>query len=377
MEESQKVSHRTTFKRNKYKIFFIFVAVLWIISTFLTLKAFRQPLELEQKSLLNTITEKTVFEYNAEVIPCTLYPSGGVVTPEGHVMTAITSRINIHMESWVTSQKPVEVKGSQEILLKLVAENLWEREFIISNKSQFNLTGDKNQLIMGDYGINPHDFINYIDKVEEETKIRAGRYYIKIKPVLEGEIVYKDTTLNFDPTPELVFEIGNNQLSLVKNQIKDQTGDVPKNKLEFSKNTPIEIINIIPQPFVIFGKSFSPIKARVVLATLSIITFAIIIKILWSRRKELSKSMTESQKIDKKYSSRIIKVDQEYKLDNPFYLESFKTLLKIADEKEQPILRFRTRERYTSYCVIDGRQQYVYTAVDPLISSTDISGDRK
>ena len=283
MSKSKKIRHRTNFKDIKHKIFFIFIVVLWIISTFFTIKAFRQPLKLEQKNLLNTITERTIFEYNAEVIPCTLYPSGGIIVPEGHVITAITRHVNFHIETWVAAQKPVRIKGSQQILLKLVAENYWERDFIISNKSSFEFTGEKNQLIMGDYSINPQDFINYIDKVEEETNVRASRYFIKLKPMLEGEIVFNDTTLNFDTSPEMIFEISNNQLSLVRNE-KRESDDVPINKLEFSKTTPIETTEIIVQPFVIFGKTFPLVTARAVLATLSIITLAVIIKILLNRR---------------------------------------------------------------------------------------------
>jgi hypothetical protein len=370
MSETNTPSRRNMLKNNISKILLCFIAVLWTLSTFLAFMAFRQPLQLEEMKTQNTIQEKTLFEYQVEVIPCTLYPNGGIVIPEGDIMTAITRRINIHIESWVTADKPVVVKGSQQVLVKLVAEGLWERDFSLGNKAPFEITGDKNRLIQREYSINPLDFFTYIGSVEEETKVRASKYFLKIKPVLEGEIKHDDTTFALDKTPELTFEIGNNQMKLVRSNSKTPSDEAPINKVEYTKTTPVQTIRTIPQKFILFGKGFSIIGVRYSACILSIFCIAIVLGHIWRGKKRADSLMTESQKIDKKYSARIVKVEHEYRHSNPFYLESFKALLKIADEKEQPILRFKTRDKYTSYCVIDGGQQYVYIAVDKVNTST-------
>ena len=70
--------------------------------------------------------------------------------------------------------------------------------------------------------------------------------------------------------------------------------------------------------------------------------------------------VTNITKIDKKYKGRIINLERELDVKDKICItiDSFKSLLKIADEREQPVFRKLASQDLAHYYVVDG--DYIY-----------------
>ncbi|NLC63895.1 MAG: DUF5305 domain-containing protein, partial [Thermoanaerobacterales bacterium] len=198
-----------------------------------------------------------------------------------------------------------------------------------------------------------------------------------IKPLVEGDIIFTDNRIPLDSTPEFTFELTNGLMKLV-NEAPDDLMDPhsPLNsKTEFVKEDVIERTEISAQKYNLFGWDFSIIASRYVFAIISLLLLVYLLSLLVREKRLIKQALTEAERIDKKYRSKIIPVKRL--LDTQLLnLESFKALLKIADEKEQPIFRYRESDDTVIYYVVDGDHVFSYSAynqsmcqIEPKISS--------
>ena len=72
-------------------------------------------------------------------------------------------------------------------------------------------------------------------------------------------------------------------------------------------------------------------------------------------------NLTDAERIDIKYRGRLIPIKQQLDMCNSLKLESFESLLKIADDKEQPIFRYEDLNKAVMYYVVDGKHIYSYS----------------
>ena len=343
-------------KRFMPKAFLGLTLLTWIVCTFFALKAIGQPLEVEQQVDINTVVQKTDFAYKADVVPSALYPDGGVVTPEGPIFTELLKELRIDIQSVIEADKNVIVEGNKGVILTLIAENLWQRRQQLDAESDFTLQGLNNQVINGTYSINLLELQNFIDQVEEETKVPAGKYLLKVKPIVTGIIVGSEK-IDIDQSPELTFELKGNTLQII--------GDK-----EYSKETVFKKTEVLTEPFQFFGQELAVFTARKVFGILSVgllILMLIIVKLFGFQRVLLGgRATSRAAKIDKKYRSRMVSIKEA--LNNvskhSVALDSFKSLLKIADEKELPILRYENGRENAIYHVVDGEYVYNYHLED-------------
>jgi hypothetical protein len=306
MSKQHKKSKVSFFKKYQRMIYCVFL-VLWITSTILAWKAFRQPLQLEEKVLDNKILQKTNIAYSIEVIPCTLYPSGGTVKPEGSILTNITNSVKILVDSVVLSEKPVLIKGTQGIILKLKADGLWEREYLLNEKAPLHLEGNRNQIIQGEFTVKPAAFLNFIKTVEDEIKTGASKYYLTVKPILSGNIIYVDNNIPLDTSPELAFEIRGSMLTPVTE--KDGEFGNPSvttiDKVEFTKEDILENTKITPMMFNFLGYEMSPVSARYVFSIISLLIMTFVTYSLITKSRARNRRLTEAGRIDAKISKKI------------------------------------------------------------------------
>jgi hypothetical protein len=352
------------FLKNKQKPFYISIVVLWIISTIFAWKAFRQPLQIERKTPENRIVQKTDMEYKIGVIPCSLYPDGGIIKPEGFIFTNITDSIKIHINSIVSADRPISVKGACHVIAKLKAEGLWERQYLLKEKAHLEMEAKENRLIEGEYTIKPAVFLNFIEAVEEDTKTRSARYLLTVKPLFEGNIVYNDTKIPLDSSPELTFEITNSLIKLVDERGDNLTDDqtVSIDKREFLKEDIIERTETINQKFNFLGLEFPTIAVRCIFSLMSLLLLAHILSDILRKNRLKRDSLSDAARIDIKYRGRLIPIKRQLDMSSFLKLDSFKLLLKIADDKEQPIFRYEDLNKIVMYYVVDENHIYSYSA---------------
>lgn len=340
--------------RSRFKSWFYGILVLfWAASAVIAITAVGQADEIEVKIFENNIVQNTVFDYKLDVIPCTLYPAGGTITPEGPVFTNITRSIRLKLTSNLKAEDSVEVDAEKRVLIKIVAEDYWERDYMTCTAEKLNLQGMDICLLDEELNILPGEINNYVKKVEEEIQVRPSKYYLKIKPLLTGKVKYKGEEIPIDESPELSFEIRNGLL-------------LQQGEKEYLKESKLERINRVHQDFNLFGVEMPLAAARYLFSLIALFGLLILLNEVIQLMKRRKSMQTEAQKIDKRYHNRIVdvknKVSSEKK--NLLVLESFKALIRIADERELPILRYKHNIESVTYYVADGIDLYLYNAKD-------------
>lgn len=329
------------------------LGIVWILSTILAYKALKQPLKVEQRNVENRIIENTTFNYKVEVEKSTLFPKGGIVEPEETMFTSITKAIHLNINSNITSDGPVTVQGIKRVYIKLVAEGLWERQFILDPEKKFNLQGNENKLVDNDYAVDIKEIAEYIEDVEKEIIVRPDKYLLTIKPEFEGNIIYNGNEFPIDSAPEFSFEFSN--------QIK-QIGES-----EFTIEKPIETIMSISQDFKLLNISIPLMTARLMFSIISLALLGLVSLGIYRPFKLNDADESAADRIDKRYKNRLINIERNILVSNKINvnIKSFKSLIQLADDKEQPVLRYKNSDiGRVYYYVIDGDCVYSYSAND-------------
>lgn len=315
---------------------------------------------LEQKTIKNTIEEKISFDYAAMVKPSTLYPKGGIVAPDKAIFTALTDKLIIKLNADISSEKPVKFEGRIGIAYSTIAKDMWEREFELMPTKIINSEGITHDILQQEIQFDIAKVMDFINKVEEEILVRSGNNALVIKPKIEGMVYDEKGNAIYEvvSTVEIPFELSG--------QIIKYAAESPEK--EFTKTQTIEEINRIPQSFDIFGREMPVISARY---TFGIISATLLLPLIWMLAlslKNKAKDTGEINVIDKKHKSKIVYVSDKFGFDNlpQLRLDSFKALLQIAEEKEEPILRYED-VGIVYYYIVGNATIYYYRVLKSII----------
>jgi hypothetical protein len=327
-----KVSKMT---RKKLHIFFnSIIAVLWIISTWLTIQALRKPLVLEEAVITNRLEEKVSYDYMVDVKRSLLYPKGGKVSPDGIIFNNITNSLIITLDYGLKSEKSVKVEGNIIVKYRITATDMWEREFVIIENKPIKSEGVENSLLKEDIAIDLSDLLEYTTKIEEATLVKPNSYTLTIEPQIKGT-VYQDNNqmlYKVDKNLEIPFELNS--------QTMKYKGD-PQAK-EQVYNSDIQEINTVPVTINLFNNEVLLLNARYIFGILSFVLFLILIPAMYKKLKIKKVKVSEINLIDKKHKGKIIEVNDRISYERlpRVGLKSFKDLFSMAEEKEEPILKY-------------------------------------
>lgn len=337
---------------------YVVLGVLFIVFGVFAIKALFTPKQINKTYTENKIQQKTSYSFKAEIIPCTLYPQGGIISPEGPMFTKITNTIIVDVVSLVISDKPVKLTGSYKTVVELAAEDLWKKEYLLDQKNHIELEGKEIEYFKKSYSVDLTKINDFIFKVEEEINIRPNKYTIRIKPYFIGSIVYQDEVIDIDSSPEFNFDYSNGKI-----QLSEET---PQNNT-FIKEDIVEKHKTIYQSLNILGVGLPLIFSRYLFTILCILILSFYVYTAIKAIKSKRRMLTEAQKIDKKYHNRMIHVYTGFDLSNKnvITLTCFKSLVQLSDDKDLPILRYGGKEDKTvMYYIIDGDCVFVFHAND-------------
>lgn len=338
-----KITHIKKIIRANRKIFYTVAIIICLTSTIFTFYILRLPTDITEEIDKNNISQETNFNYKADSIPFALNPEGGIVEFDKRTFTKVTNDIIIHISSSIKSDKPISINGTKKVALKLLAEELWEKEYTLEPETSFSLEGSDNRLIDEDYKIALGELINFIKVVEQEINTRPGRYVFEVKPIISGTVSYNGKEIPVDLSSQATIEYSETQIIAGEEKI-------------FTKVTPIADTIVIPQKFSAFGKEISIMNAKYLFTITNLIIFFSLL--IWTSHviRANKSSLTEAQKIDRKYKVRLINVMQEANKSNHerIVLDSFASLITISDEKECPIFRYENKNKIIYYVMNEG-----------------------
>ena len=332
----------------------IFVFMLWVVLAILTVQVWRTPLVEEETVKENSVILLSNYDYVAEVEPCTLYPEGGVQKASGVIFPLITEKLTVSVETKLSAEKPVSAQGSYRLILQLTAEDLWTKDFPLAAEKSFIVQGQSGNIIKEEVVLDLEKIKEFIIQVEKETENSRRTYSLAVKPELVGTLVYDQKTLPLREESSL-------QFSYESREIK------PEGERNFSTDLSFEKKIKKQQNFVFAGKSFSLVGARELLTGL-----ALLFLVWWisqvRQQQLIKKSWAESKTIDKKYGSRLIQVVEKVEVTGKIKLrlQSFQTLLQMAEEKEVPICRVCSDGMKVIYFVLNDDCLYYYLVEEQL-----------
>ncbi|MGI6588040.1 MAG: DUF5305 family protein [Peptococcia bacterium] len=340
-------------KRGQGLLWFTFI--LWIAFSVLTVRTWQKPLVQEEIIKENPLVWTSNYDYVVEVNPCILYPEGGARNVTDAIFPTLTKKIIVSVETELSAEKPVSAQGSYQLLFQVTAEDLWTKDFPLTSKKNYVIQGKRGKAIQEEVVLDLEKINEFIAQVEKETGNSRRTYYFTVKPELTGTLTYNKKTLPLQEDSALQFAYEANEINLVGEQ-------------NFSTDLFFEKKEKKLQSFVLAGHSFSLVGARRLFPGLSLLFL-----MLWvyqiRQHHLIEKGWRESQKIDKKYGSRLIYVVEKVNIagKTKIRLKSFQSLLQIAEEREVPIFcRAYSTSFKVVYFVPDSAYLYYYLVEEQL-----------
>jgi len=345
-------------KGNNKKLFSPLLLVL-IIAVTILIYSLSQPATTTNQINDNNPRIETSYDYKATVKSNLLYPNGGTIEVGDTIIKKITTAIPFNLKSTIHSENEVLAKGTHEVQLLVKAGDVWERMFPLEEKQGFEVKGTALSILDNAYKIDIEKVNAFITQVEEETGISLSQYEIEVIPNIKGTIYLAGKEMNIQVQDKLMFQYSFEEIKLAS----DKT---------FSSATSLTTNQVITNNFILFGMHFPLSLVRIISSLVSILVLVTIIftyKYLMINRDKPVVSQVD--KINKKYSSRIISISQKVNMTQKsiLTLDSFTSVLKIADDKELPIFLHEDQQNDSAvYFIVDGDYFYSYetTLIDPV-----------
>jgi hypothetical protein len=333
------------YKKSLSKIF----AILLILSIILTVYTFMQTATTTILVNDNNSLIETGYNYQAEIRPNVLYPDGGTVDAGSTIFKKITTAIPFNIKSIIHSEKDIKAKGTHEVQLLIKAGDLWEREFPLEEKQAFEQKGTEIPVIDQNFKIDLEEVNTFITRVQDETGVNPGQYTLEILPNIEGTINGSGVEKTFQMQDRLIFQYSYEEILLASEK-------------NFSTMVPFTSSGVTEKNFKVFGFVIPLNFVRIGSAAFSI--FLLVMLIYLHKNSKVNPITTEAselERINKRYANRIIPVSQKILTTQKSVvaLDSFKSMVKISDEKEFPI--FLEKEKSIFY-IVDGDYLYTYEA---------------
>lgn len=339
------------FKKYNKNLFFI-IAILLLISVAILVYSLSRPTTLTIKKNDNLSHMETIYEYQATIKPNVLYPQGGTIEVGDTIFKKITTAIPFHMKSTIKSENEVLAKGTYEINLIVKAGELWEKTFPLDKEHAFQKNGTEISILDKSYNIEIERIQTFITQVEEETGIRSDQYSIEVVPNIQGTINYSGKEIPIKINDKLSFQYTYEKIILASE--KSFSSTVPFSNFE-------EITNFLGILNLELSVETVRISSSLVSLLLLICTIFMGYKTQWNVR--IKPIPTQVEKINKKYANRIIPVSNKMNTDQKsiITLQSFSSVLKIADEKELPIFYINnTQQDIAIYFIVEDEYLYQY-----------------
>lgn len=339
----------TVLKKNNKKLFISLLSLLLIMGM-LSIYAWITPrtktLQLEDSSP----RIETTYTFKAIVTPNALHPNGGTVDVGDTLYKNITTAIPFDVKTVIHAKEEVLAKGTVDMQLLIKAGDNWERAFPLQGKKDIEEKGTNLSVIDNSYKINLAQVEAFIVRVENETGVKHAQYEIEVVPSIKSVIQYADKELNINIQDKLKFIYLQDEIKLASE--KNFTA-----MLLPEDNTVINSVSV-------FGLSIPLTVVRIISTTLLIVLFlSIIFSLVYLDEGPVKVVQSEAERLKKKYGKRVIRISKQIDFAGKtvVWFDKFNSILKIADEIEQPIFLFEDEhDRGQMYIVVDMLCVYTY-----------------
>jgi len=199
------------------------------------------------------------------------------------------------------------------------------------------------------------EILVFTKQVEEETEVypRDG-YTLAVIPVIKAGVRDADGTLQNDFTPAFTFKTTQRELR-------------PEGEVRQQKSTELTAVAAVPATVNILGLALPAATARCVFGFAAVLATGLAAWLAYVYLKS-RQPPSEVERIGRRHRGRIVRALPGTQVSGAIVpLNSFKELLRLADEREKSIIcleRLEGGRRICRYCLPDGGTVYCYTATD-------------
>lgn len=359
----------TVLKKSNKKLFLSLLSLL-IVMGGLSVYSWIRPKTTTLPAVDSAPRIETTYAYQAVVTPNVLHPKGGTIEVGDTIYPKITTAIPFDVTSVISAEEEVLAKGTYEVQLLIKAGDNWERAFSLQNKQNFEEKGMDISVIDSSYEIDLAQVKAFILQLENETGVRQSQYELEIVPTIQGVLQYSDKLTEIDIQDRLLFNYLSEEIKLASAKV-------------FSTAILPDESQAMTTSFSVLGFSFSLLLVRISSTSLFLLLLvSILFSLVYLDEGPVNAVTSEAEELTKKYGRRVIpiskQIDVEGKTIVPF--ASFTSMLKIADEIEQPIFFYGNGNEHSEmYLIVDVLCVYTYapsTNAEPTKPNKDL-GKRK
>lgn len=305
------------------------------------------------QSVDNAPRLETTYAYQAVVTPNVLNPDGGTVEAGDTLYKNLTTAIPIDLKSAIYAEEEVLAKGSYEVQLLIKAGDNWERSFPLQTKQSFEGKGKDIPVIDGSYSIDLAQVKAFILQVENETGVRHSQYELEVIPTIQGDLQYADKVIEIKLQDKLVFNYLSEEIKLAS-EIAYFTAIQPNESQTLTTS------------FSVLGLTISLVLLRIISTSLFVLLLlSILFSIVYLDEGPVNAVSSEAERLSKKYGRRVIPISQQIDFTEKtiVHFAKFTSMLKIADEIEQPIFFYENENENDNgqiYLIVDLLCVYTY-----------------
>lgn len=336
------------------------LALLATASLVFAVQAITAPLEIEQVVATQVLEQEVSFDYSAIPRISTLYPTREPLGRQKTYLVNLLDQFTVHIRGRVKAPYGVQVEGSHQVVMRVEADNLWSKDYVLNPETSFS-GADEFMALDLPLVLPLRELLDFGAEVAKEAQTGSSAYKITLLPYLKAQTVGESPALANEFGPSFAFELSN--LILIPRGVPqeryyeeyDSTQDLVQSHAVSQPVTEL-------QPNAFLGLPIP--AARVLFVCLTLLSSYLALWLLVRNSKNRVR-LSEAEIIQKRYGTRIIEVQagslpvgkQRLQLGN------FQALLALADEREKSILYTNHVDGVASshtYYLIDGDLVYTY-----------------
>ena len=314
------------------------LAILTLTFIMLTVQAWRTSASSERQAASKTLRQEVAFDYTAVPSKSTLYPLAAKLGRKPSYLVKLTSQFTVDISSRIFAPEGTEVSGTYSVILNLQAGKFWSKDYPLVPTRSFSGTGEFTAFELP-VNIPIHDYLAFAAQVAKEAQTSPGTYTLTVYPYIKAQLKDGAESLVNEFLPLFSFDLSGTQLvprGLPKEGYSE-TQDVTPDLVQ-EQTTSAKVTESVSNSLGLFGLAIPVIVGRILYSCMAL---AALVSTIWLEigRSQRRPRLTETERIIKRYGSRIVHV-QAGAFDSQHQtaiLGSFKALLAMADERGRPI----------------------------------------
>lgn len=353
----------SSLKSKSHVFFLIFLIILMIYSAIMTIKVLQLTPVLTQETTQERRLQKIVYDYKVYPAPSILYPPGSGVLPPGQssYFTNVTQQIQFEIRGEIEGSPDTEPQADFQVSLLLRSPGQWEKKMDYTPEVIVERPVQGKQVFKSNFTLPLASAIELGKAIIEELGVmpREGYSLVIQSRMVSPPLDANDVSGGNPLVGEYAFNLRGSTI--------EPAGELLYEKEETSQETAIQTnyINF-------WGYHLNVSLARILFPALLIasllgVGFYIL---YWPRPRpgSTNQGAMEYGRIKGRYGGRIIRVGQLKDIPAnslKIEMEDFRDLIKIADERERPILQVNSQNQrnLVQFYVIDDDTFYYYQIV--------------